>query len=359
MAKTKQYLQIDLLKGLAILFVIIGHTLSFNNIQSLNIITFIFILSIFQAVPIFFILMGRNMASSFENKNYRTLKQILNKTYFRNRLRRIVYPLIIVFLISAIIGIILNKSLYFGLFSLIGLFPLTGPGNYFVSILLEFIIVFPIVYLAFKNYPKLTLFSCFLINLTFELVSKQYISIGSYVYGASILRYLFLICLGIMLININNKSMFKNKLIVTGFVLSMIYLVISFFLGWFSNYFISTYQYTTLLTAFYPLMLVIIGLKYLPHRSNFILTKLLALIGKASYHIFLVQILFFGAGYSLINFMTPGILLNYFNHSEYCIAFLIILSVLTFNLFICLSLGLLFYFSTENPKKLKDLLKLE
>lgn len=356
MSEYKHYMQIDILKGFAILFVIIGHTISFTSVKSLNLISFIFILSIFQAVPIFFIIMGRNMASSFKKREYKHLNQMFNRNYFERRLRRIVYPLIIAFIISAVIGLLYHKTLYFGLFNLIGQLPLIGPGNYFISIVLEFIVIFPLIYIMFEYYPKLTLISCFLINLIFELISKQFILVPdvSYLYGAAILRYLFLISLGIWLIKFDFKqSLFQNKLIVVGFILSLVYLLFSFFLGMFSNYFISTYQYTNLLAAFYPLVFVILGLKYLPEKSNFIPFNLLALIGKASYHIFLVQIIFFGAGFSLMEnpiFVTKTTLLNYLNHSDYINAFLIIFIAIIINLGLCIILGILFYYSTEKLK---------
>lgn len=353
MINHKHYLQVDLLKGLAIIFVIVGHTISFTSIKSLNLISFIFILTIFQAVPIFFLLMGRNMASSFKKRGYKNLNQIFTKTYFKRRLRRIVYPLIIAFIISAVIGVFCQKTLYFGLFNLIGQLPLFGPGNYFISIILEFIIIFPLIYVMFEHYPNLTLISCFLINLVFELISKQYILSpdGFYLYGASILRYLFLICLGLCLIKFDfNKSLFQNRLIILGFVLSMAYLFISFFLGGISQYFIPTYQYTNVMASFYPLILVILCLRYFPSKSSAIPINLLALIGKASYHIFLVQIIFFGIGLSLLEnriFINPTSLLNYLNQSNYINAFLIIFIAILINLSLCITFGLMFYYFTE------------
>ncbi len=272
MDESRHYLQIDILKALAIISVIILHTIPSNMVRHpLSIFT------IYQAVPIFFVLMATNAVMSFKRRNYRDLTNIYPK-YLKSRFKRVIYPLIILWILSLILGILLNKNIYLGALTVIGYLPLTGPGNYFISILLQFVLLFPILYKLYNYSPKYLLISSFVLSFTFELIATQIPILDNsfYWYKACILRYLFLIVLGMWLVDnfesINLKSLITKKSVLAGLILSTVYIIgVSIFL-WEFPYFQSPWQPQTILSFFYPLVLCAIGIRFLPSSSsNYIL----------------------------------------------------------------------------------------
>lgn len=307
MTVTKKHLmEVDLIKGLAIISVVLVHCLPYNDaFMTLRMFTFS------MALLIFMLLMGRNMYASFEKHNYME-NGFHALSYLKNRLVRFLYPFIPVFVISIILGLLTNQDLYFGLYTLVGYLPLPGPGNYFVTVLLQFIIIFPLLYLAYKRYPWLTLIATFAISLLFELISPYISALNAdaYIYYANILRYLFVITLGLWVLEAFEptkriRSNLESFIVLIGLVVGVIYMVAFGIFHWevpFFNTFWGT-EYPTLgsyvvIVAFYPLVLYMLAYRILPSNSENKIIKFIAYVGKASYHVFLVQILFFAVFYN-------------------------------------------------------------
>lgn len=337
MDEFKHYLQIDILKALAIISVIILHTIPVNMVKNP-----VSIFTIYQAVPIFFVLMAANALMSFKRHDYKVLASIYPK-YLKNRFERIVYPLIILWILSLVIGVLLNKEIYIGTMTFIGYLPLSGPGNYFISILIQFVLVFPILYKLYRYNPKYLLITGFILSFAFEILATHVPILDNnfYWYKACILRYLFLIILGMWLVDNfepdNLKSLIRRKTVLVGLILSILYMMGVSIFSWNFPYFQNPWQPQTVLSFFYPLIMCAIGIKYLPSNPNRIWNGL-RLIGKASYHIFLIQIIFFVSGFQLqLLFLNIG-LQNVFNANS-----LIILATIG-NIIILMVLGLLFYY---------------
>ena len=333
MNEFKHYLQIDILKALAIISIIVLHTIPSNMVKHP-----MSIFIIYQAVPIFFILMAINASMSFKRHKYDVLTSVY-PDYLKGRFERVIYPLIILWILSLIMGILLSKDVYFGIMTFVGYLPLSGPGNYFISILIQFVLIFPILYKLYKYNPKYLLITGFILNFVFEILSTQisFLSDNSYWYRACILRYLFLIILGMWLVDnfesANLKSLIKKKNVLTGLIVSIVYITGVSIFSWKFPYFQSSWQPQTILSFFYPLIICAIGIRYLPSVPNNI-WNCIGLIGKASYHIFLIQILFFVSGLQLIFYDLS--LQNTFNS--------VTLLVVTVNITILIILGLLFYY---------------
>ena len=98
--------EIDILKGFAIVSVIILHSLPSELLSS-----WISILTIYQAVPIFFILIGRNYGASYLRRRYSTLGAIYSKDYFASNFNRIVLPFLLIFLISFLFGYLRQRKI--------------------------------------------------------------------------------------------------------------------------------------------------------------------------------------------------------------------------------------------------------
>lgn len=330
----KYYSQLDILKGLAIVAVIIGHSLP-NQ--------FCVILTTFTtgiAVPVFLFIMGLNAAMSYKRREYSTFNEMYDKDYLKSRFLRLVPPFLFIFIISLLMGLLIHKSLYFGFFTLIGFLPLTGPGNYFITIIFEFVLLFPLLYFFYRKNPKLILSITFILSFIFEIVANQsvFFSNNSYIYSANILRYIFLITLGLWTADnfdpTNLTIIFRNNYIIGGFVLSLIYMVLFAIFKLKFSFFQPSWQPQNVISFFYPFLICLVAITYLPSVPGKI-SSIFALFGKASYHIFLLQIVIFAI------ILNSGLILNHFSlmggHN------LLIIFTIIINLIIILSLGVLFF----------------
>lgn len=322
MKKNFNLLQIDLLKGLAIIFVLIFHTLPRETLDDIY-----FDFHIRQAVPIFMLLLGLNMGMSIARR-YSKSKKFNFREYIGGRFWRIVFPFILLFLTTLLIGIatsrikigeILGKILL-GIF---GVLPVYGPGNYFITILFQFILVFPLIFWLYRRYPKLTVVLCFAIDILFQLFAKNSSIFDNfpYLYSACILRYLSIISIGLWISTDLRLFSRRNRFILIGSIFSITYLIAINFYAYVFPYFRNVWR--TVLAFFYPALIVCIGIKYLPNKTKNKIIELFGQIGKMSYHIFLFQIAFFGLG------------LNMYGHIEPILAIVI-------NIVICLIGGVLF-----------------
>ncbi len=236
----KNYLpQVDIVKGLAIIAILLLHFLTETSrdpatglLSSLRAIQPVFDL----AVPAFILLMGFNMARAF------ALKPRSHRHYFAGRAKRVLPAFAIVFLASLALGIILKIPLDFGERQFVGFFPVPGAGNYFIPLVFQFIILFPLLFGIYKKNKLGSFFAMFGLDLIFEAGFVLGIVPIQIVYQYCIARFLVLIWVGFFLAEKAKKR-----------------------------------------------------IKFGSITSQLVPLNYLGLLGKASYHIFLVQILAFSA----------------------------------------------------------------
>ena len=301
----KYFPQIDILKCFSIISVILVHILPISALVSSRAQ-----FHINQTVIIFFILIGLTLGISFNRKAQEKrlkLKNLYSKEYFLKKSNRLIVPFLVVYLLSLILGIAEHKTLYFGFFTLIGLLPVTGPGNYFFSIILQYIVVAPLIFFIYKKNPKLMLALLLLVNLIFELLifKLAIFSIYSYLYSACIFRYFFAIALGLYVseeYTLNHRVRFfsrRNWLLFLPLPLSIYYLYIGI-AKWQPWSFLRQDWGTHNVVAFpYVFFITVLFLNFNREKwLNSLVARPLLAIGKASYHIFLTQMLFFGLGFS-------------------------------------------------------------
>lgn len=289
--------EIDILKAYAIISVIILHTLP-SEISS-NLIS---ILTVYQAVPIFFILMGRNLGASYLRRSYKTLGEIYKKKYFVSNFNRIVFPFLLIFIISFFYGVLFlsENKMYLGFMNLAGLMPVQGPGNYFVTILLQCIFIFPIIFVSFRKYPNVTMFFCFILSFTYEAIAPHIsiLSNNSYLYKSCILRYIFAIVLGLWLLMGTGdlREIFKRKFLWFGLIISIFYIFVFSLWKYKIPFFATSWQPQIFLSFFFPLFVCLLGMMWLPLIRKGKIVNVFLSIGKSSYHIFLVQMMFSWGG---------------------------------------------------------------
>ena len=310
---------VDSLKALAVINVILIHTVP-QNLTTTNILWGLYVI---QAMPVFFVILGLNMSLSFKNKGLTSLKDMYSRGYFEKKFWRIVFPFVIIFALSFLayfVESMVGKEelpLKLTWLFLIGRLPVFGYGNYFVTIMFQFIFLFPLIYWLSMKSEKLMLVACFGLDLTFQLYasSTQSLSASSYLYKACILRTLSAISLGVWLSR--NTDVLSNRNVLL-FPISAVSII--FIMGVYKAPFL--WPRENLITYPFGALLVGLGIKYFPKNLPHVQK-----IGDMSYHIYLIQILFF---------------VHIHRHLLYTLA-LPLTALIVINPIICIILGFLFF----------------
>ena len=287
------YTQIDIMKGLAILGVIVIHSSVSSHLLPNG-----GYLWLAQAVPVFMVLLGLNLALSLQGRPP-SFSAAYASPYWKSRWRRVFVPFVVVFGLSALIA--LASSVLGGLpanvggFTLVGVLPTGGPGNYFLTVLFQFVIVGPLLWVAFRRTPQLTLVSALVVDVAFEVWADSSILVAEHPYigEAWIARYALAIVIGLWLAEGWALEARRNRLLLIAGLVSGAYLALSALafslvprgLDFTPTVYFVSYLYTGLL--------VMVGMAILPSVEVGPTSRFLAKAGRLSYHIFLVQILWF------------------------------------------------------------------
>lgn len=254
-----------------------------------------------QAVPIFFILMGLNATRSMDKGGADSLSELYTRRYLTSRLQRLVVPLLVTWVVALIVAAIVGE-VHIGPLVLVGVLPLSSaPGNYFVTIVLEFAVLFPAVYWCWRRAPLATTVVLILADIGFELIAPHVHALtpagtaNGYLYEAGIFKYLAAIAAGMWLTRVTITPLLFRALSVLA-VGSFAYLVVLHqsptHFGWLIPSFSRS---TNFLSVFYAIWLTYAGLRWLTPRAWHGAYGVLERLGQASYHIFLLQIVWFGA----------------------------------------------------------------
>ncbi len=330
---------IDAIKGIAIIFVVIMHTMPID-LEDQIYLGF----HLQQAVPLFCLLFGFNYARSRNSDQRVNLSKLLSKTYFLDRFKRILIPFFITFAFSLLLGLIFQK-LVLRPTIIIGIFPFTGLGNYFISFILEMIVLSPFLYFIYRKSPIFFLIGMYVVEFIFDIVVRQLpvFSQDMMFYSCCVVGFFSFVALGFWLSD-NQKIIARRNLFILILVpVSVLYLILYHGFDLQFPFFVSNALNENLFMSFYTGFIFLLLYNLLPKKVTSRLGHLYQLIGQASYHIFLVQILFFG-----LMTLVPDFWIQW-NMEQFGI--LVIKFIVSVG--ICLSVGLAFYFL---DKKLQNLL---
>ncbi len=299
--KSNRVVIFDYLKAFAIILVIInhyGHT-SWNYLVKNS---FIYPSVIQMAVPIFMIVTGCTFSISYD-KRYYNLHEMYKPKELIIKVLRFWIPFFFAFVIEVLLYIfIYNRS--FTLFSLAKAFLVGGPGlngSYYVPVLIQLVFVFPLIFEAVRRYNTKGLIICIAVNFLYELLCNT-CKINSGLYRILMPRYITYIALGTWLYFRNYKV--SKKMCLGAVILGLTYIVIRF-LGY-KPFIFKLWSGTSMIIALY---IFPIAAYFIAKYKDFSLTSnnLMLTIGNASYHIFLVQMIFYNNfNYYIINvFNTP------------------------------------------------------
>lgn len=329
----KHYRHIDVLKGIFILVVIFEHAnwpLSFWQKSGMPFWDR-------MAIPCFMTISGFLYTRSIQNKTideYYSIKNIARK------FKRYLLPYTFVFLMEVLLWSILaipsiqtmitesfNYSFDYdpgtklSLSNLIHLYLFggEGPGNYYTPVLMQLIIIFPFLYFFIGQYRYKGLlasaFFCFLSELW------QYLfHVPKTTYRVLILRHIMTICFGIYLaLGYYKKNKALNFLsISTGIA----YIIAHSYYRWTPVFFNNSWADVNFVACLYFCPII----AFLLSKEN-LHFKPLEQVGKASYHIYLTQMVYY-------NFAKRDLMIRFFR-SPYLWCF--------FSMLICMIAGLCFY----------------
>lgn len=318
-SKPSRYNSLDLYKGICILFVIVTHY-SWTEKERLLLL---FPFWIEMAVPVFMVITGFVGCLSFEKNNLSLAKSYDLKIIIPKMLRYI-----IPFIPAWGCGLIVRILFYRDVFSVSRLFfdfflGGEGPGSYYFPVMLQIVLFLPLIRWNMRRNPVVCLGVCFILNFCYEAF-KTVINMNTGFYRICSFRYIFVIGYGCFLFY-TQKKIIKHVWYYLGGTIGLIYIVVFNYLGVKP---IITNQWT--LTSLFAVMLIIPVMKILIKNINYHIA-LLELFGKASYNIFLVQMIFFLKGADIVYKYIPFVILR-----------LIVL------ISICCIVGVLFY-KLENP----------
>lgn len=313
-SKIERQTVIDVIKGTCIIFVIITHY-GWTQIQRLYCL---FPFTIDMAVPIFMIITGYVYSNSFYRKGVTNLKAAYDSILLLKRILRYSIPFIITYCIECIWLYVTGENvrgLFWGFFT--GGF---GPGSYYYPEMIQIVFIFPVIFISINKNPKFVLILWFFINAFYEIVCSR-LGIPAEVYRLLSFRHLFLLAFGCYIFIQRNNSVNKKVMRISCLV-GFVYIFIISYLNYQTVLINNDWKGTSFITAFYigPIVMNII------YRYGKFSFSLLETIGKASYNIFLVQMVYYVTVARIISKLVSSCCMQVF-----------------FNVIICITIGLIFY----------------
>ncbi|MGY5872185.1 MAG: acyltransferase family protein [Candidatus Thorarchaeota archaeon] len=315
--KKPYYFQLDVLKAIAIAFVVMDHSLTWEIKSAMG-------ATLWErlSIPFFLIVMGFNLGYSSKFSGATSLRELYSKSYFKRKIERYVLPFAVLYMASFLVGII-TGLISFNLYTLLGVLPFWGPGNWFIALLFGSIVVFPFIYWLFKKQPVLTLVLCFLAEIVVQAIlfiwfpfpaSGQYPPLEGFIVSAlrvSVFFYLPAVSLGLWFSEGYDIRVKRNWFMFLYIPISYFFMIdymTRFFsdmpnafgqtILWIQDFIRGDY---TILFYGYAGMLFIVAMVYLPQQANGRIQKFVQQIGRASYHILLFQIFYMSLVYFAVS----------------------------------------------------------
>ena len=298
-AQKKMYFaQIDILKGLAILSVILMHTYSEKLLAAVGAPFYLF-----QAVPVFLLLAAFNNAQSLALLKKASLAQCYDIAIILRRMKRLMVSYTVIWIIQLVLVFWVLASLidlkvqnpnhffYSGVDTAILNFlcGANGPGNYFIPLIVQFIFLVPFFYYLALRSPNQMLVVAFVLDLVMEYLSVLS-GMPSWLYGVLVTRYVFMAGLGVWLVF--QERVLTPWILIGGLASALYIAAVSYFQFQFWIFSLDPAFYHAF-AFLWTLLIVVLGFQYLPSVATSPVVRVVAELGKASWHIFLVQMTWF------------------------------------------------------------------
>lgn len=279
--------EIDFIKGVAIISVILLHTLS-QDVMTAAIAP----LHIAQAVPLFlFITYYLSFKGLAEKEDGEVCSYYYSLKRVKRVLKEVAAPFFAVVALEVFSRIAINIYLgkFFTISELTVVFFGGGPGSYYFWIYLQLWILIPLIFVILKRFRWAGVIMVLLLSIALNVVCDR-ISITPETYRVLFIRYFFLSVPAFLLVDRENQG--KKKLpigVIAAITISCAYLV------YFMNFDLSPYILNLgwvgqQWPAYFWTYLVFIGLFYLGHQLiGTRVSHFFEFLGKNSWYIFLTQ----------------------------------------------------------------------
>ena len=278
---------VDVIKGIAIIFVLITH---FEwTAEQRQIVVFPFFIN--MAIPVFMIITGYVYSLSLQRLGIQHLEEAYRWRLIAKRLIRYTLPVIIVVIWELcspafhISGTCLDLMRWI----LSGTY---GKGSYYYPVMVQVAFLFPIIYFILDIKKEIGLLICFFVNLLYELLAWAY-TMNTDCFRFLAFRYVFVLAAGVYTFKQYKLCPFLSALMMAGggaFIAAITYL------GYETKILNASWATTNVISSLWivPLTIWILRekkMRFLP----------LEIIGRASYHIFLVQMVYYRGYYTLLS----------------------------------------------------------
>lgn len=276
-------------------------------------------------VAIFLVLSSYFLAGSI-SKSERPLRSWYTAQNLISRIARFYIPFLPLFIIGLIYKIFVLKYDY-TIAEVVARFILGGfkPGSYYITILAELVLVFPVVYVIVHRFKFGGVLACALFTFAYD-IAFAYLGLSDVAYKFLIFRFAAHIAFGIYGKETHLKWNSIESLV--SFSFGLVYVVLCVLTKTYKPPVFFQWQEASFPTAFfiYPVIAWFITVFKNATYTNSALSRIVAVFAGATYHIFLIQLLYY---------TTFGFALN-----EYINNFMISMPL---NLVITLSVGVLYY----------------
>lgn len=328
-SQTERNSILDILKGICIVFIVITH-FSWTAEERLK---YLFPFWIDMAVPTFMIISGYVYAVSYKRNG---INDILSAWELKNTLSKMIrytIPFVIAYVVEEVWLLYVDQ--FGSLYKAIARFICggAGPGSYYYPVMMQFVFFYPIVFAIIKKYNCKGLLICGFLNLMYEIFQRAY-SLNSDTYRLLIFRYILLISAGCY-IAIYGVTWGKRKAIFA-IIIGAAFIILVEYIGYKPRIII----YWTR-TSFIAALFIIPIVTYIICKLNSLKCAVLELLGKASYNIFLVQMVWYISGSLVVEKYVTSRAIH-----------------LLINLVCCLITGIVFYeIESRITKKINLLIK--
>lgn len=271
---------LDVMKGVCILFVVITHY-AWKDQERLD---YLFPFWISMAVPVFMIISGYVNAKSYQKNHIVHISEAYSFGFVWKKIVRYTIPFLMIY-IAELVCLAWNNRRFTAEDSIRML--LTGglgKGSYYYPIMIQFIFLFPIIYFIIQKYRSKGLFLCGIMNGLYELLRWAY-DIDGDAYRLLVFRYLLVIAAGCYIADENAKIRVKESLLCM--LVGIIYIIRVCYMK--CDPVIIEYWRKT---SFVACLMIIPVAMYLIKNCK-IRCKFLELLGKASFNICLVQMMYY------------------------------------------------------------------
>ncbi len=311
----QRYANLDVIKGVCIVMVIIHHSLMSERSERVLLFPF----WIYMAVPIFMVITGYVSGLSFSRRTPFSLRDAYRPVPVITKCLRYILPYIPVFILEiAYYAAVLRVRYSPGRLLVLFLRGGHGLGSYYFPVILQLVFLLPLIWYVIDRWEFRGLIGCFVFTVLFEAV-KAALHMPIDTYRICSLRYVFIVSFGCWLYRSDCR---KNAAYWAACAVGIAYLILTFYVGLKP---LITDNGTWTKTSVFAVLYLLPILRFAVGRRS-ICCGVLEWLGQASYEIFLSQMLYYLVFATRVYAVVPSTGLR-----------------ILLNCLICCAMGLLFW----------------